>query len=113
MNGNEDRTEAEQGNRSDQKAGNGVQPGAVIFLESEIAPAPYSQPVQKRPQECDCDHQEGAMEVAFEIDPVQPWHDTVDDQDLPEPIDWRRNQSAQDDYRGEIEQESGRVFQGC
>ena len=53
------------------------------------------------------------MEVAFEIDPGQPWHDAMEDQELAEPVDWRRNQGAQDDQRREIEQESGRVFQGC
>ena len=53
------------------------------------------------------------MEIAFEINPRQARQNAVDDQRLAQPNERGSNQRSQQDDAGEVEQESGRVFQGC
>jgi hypothetical protein len=53
------------------------------------------------------------MEVAFEIETREARQDAMCDQQFSTPKEQRRKQRAEQNDAGEIEEESGRVFQGC
>lgn len=111
--GNDDRTAAEQGNGRDHESHPEVGPGAGVFLQPQIAPAPHLQDPEERPKERHSRDEQGAMEIAFEIKLLQAWQEAMGDDSLAEPEERGSEERPEEDDAGEIKEESGRVFQEC
>lgn len=113
MDPDQDGATAEQGKRGNKKPGQQVRARARIFFQPEVAPSPHTQGAQERPEQRDGGDEQRAMEVSFEIVLRKAGECRMRGERVAEPKERRRQDCPEDDDAGEVEQQSGWIFQGA
>ena len=84
MDCNDDRAAAEQGNRRNRKANRQIRTSTRIFFKSE-----------EWPEQDQSSDEQGAMEIAFEINPREARQNAVGDERLAQPKERGRHKCSQ------------------
>ena len=95
MDCNDDRAAAEEGNRRNRKANRQIRTSARIFFKSEIALPANPQRLQEWPEQDQSSDEQGAMEIAFEINPREARQNAVGDERLAQPKERGRHKCSQ------------------
>src|ERR1700716_1878975 len=96
--------QAEQRNAGDEKSGRQIALPIWIWSEFEIAHAAEFDRTDQRPEQDDRGNKKRAMEISFEVDVGQEWQKPVRGYPLSCPKRQRREQCADQNCRGEVNQ---------
>ena len=105
--------EAEQRNRCQKKSGTQVAQPARIPFKTQVAQALDLDRAKQWPKQNQGCNQKRAMKKSFEIEPGQRWKNIMRRQPVRRPEQNRRKQRAEENGRGEVNQQSDCVFQDC
>ena len=102
-----------RGQRGDREPRAEIGRAVRVALQPEIAPTAHPERAEERPEEPQRRDEQGAMEVAIEVVSGEAREVTMRDDGLTEPEERRREQRPTDEHASDVEQNSGRVLQGC
>ena len=108
-----DRAAAEEGSGREDEACEHISPSMRISRELQIIQAADFQRSNEWPKQNHGGYEQRAMKECFEIVSREKSQKTVSNEGLSAPKKTRRQQRADKNRREQINQESGRILQGC